>query len=472
MPFPLYDANLFVIEKQLKCMMKKQPNILLVMIDCLRSDRTIGPEATSQIPTMRKLIAQGSLFPTLISVNSMTTPCMTSVFSGLYPHTHGVRALSYARIADDIPLLAEILQDNGYHTIAATTGPIDRYTHLDRGFVEFEQREGVSESFLEEWGDNFIHRFQNNELPEPWFVYLHLWEVHMPRQVLPEYDSPEFGRTNYDRAITSLDARLGELIDSLDDDTLVFITGDHGEKTADSSLESGIERFKSPITHFFRTRLGGQGRRIYINITGMIRRLWFSTARTMHRGGLIKNPLSSITGHGFHVYDSLVRVPFIISGHQPRNLGDVFDQQIRQIDMMPTILDLAGLHEAIPDNLDGRTVTPLIEGQELTAVPAFIETCQNPTDPSDLYGVRTEEWKYAVHMTNPAVPEELYHLPSDPDESNNLAQSRPDIIEELKALLVTHLQSRKHESVALADELNQDELNDLAKHLEKLGYIE
>jgi arylsulfatase A-like enzyme len=187
---------------------------------------------------------------------------------------------------------------------------------------------------------------------------------------------------------------------------------------------------------------------------------------------LINNPLSSITGHGFHVYDSLVRVPFIISGHQPRDPGGVIQQQIRQVDMMPTILDLAGLHEAIPDDLDGRTVIPLIEGQELTAVPAFIETCQNPTKPSELYGVRTEEWKYAVHMTNPAVPEELYHLPSDPDESNNMAQLRPDIVEEMKALLVTHLQSRKHQSVSLADELNQDELNELAKHLEKLGYIE
>jgi len=452
--------------------MKKKPNILLIMIDCLRSDRTVGSEATAQVPNMRKLIANGSLFPTLISVNSMTTPCMTSVFSGLYPHTHGVRALSYARIADDIPLLTEILRDNGYHTVAAATGPIGRYTHLDRGFVEFKQREGVSESLFDEWGDEFIDRFKNNELPEPWFTYLHLWEVHMPRRVLPEYDSPEYGRTNYDRAITSIDARLGELFEAVDDNTLIFLTGDHGEKTADSGLESRIERIKSPITHFFRTRLDGRSRTIYQNLIGALRSLWFSTARTMHRSGFLDNPLSSITGHGFHVYDSLVRVPFIISGHQPSNSGAEIDDQIRQIDMMPTILDLAGLRDAIPDNLDGRTVTPLIEGQEMPPLPAFIETCQNPTAPSDLYGVRTAEWKYVTHLSDPAVPEELYHLPSDPAETSNLAQTQPEVAGEMKALLAAHLQSERREGVSLSDELNQDELKDLAKHLQKLGYIE
>ncbi len=452
--------------------MKKKPNILLIMIDCMRSDRAVGPAATAKVPNMRKLISKGSLFPNLITANSMTTPCMTTVFSGLYPHTHGVRALSYARVADSVPLLAEILRDNGYHTIGAATGPVGPYTHLNRGFDEYERREGVSESLFNEWGDHFINRFRNKELPEPWFVYLHLWEVHMPRQVLPEYDSPEFGRTNYDRAISSVDARLGELFDILDDDTLILISGDHGEKTADSGLESRIERFKSPITHFMRTRLGGRGQTIYRNAIGLMRSLWFSTARTMYRGGLIDNPLSSITGHGFHVYDSLVRVPLIISGHHPAASGSVIDDQIRQIDMMPTILAMAGLKDAIPTNVDGRSITPLIDGQELPPLPAFIESCQNPSQPSDLYGVRTPEWKYAVHLTDPDVPDELYNLPADPGETSNIAQSQPDVVKEMKELLNAHLQSETRTGVSLSDDLSQDELDDLSKHLEKLGYLE
>ncbi len=452
--------------------MKKKPNILLIIIDCLRADRSVGRQASAQTPNMRRLIGQGTLFPNLIAVNSMTTPCMTSMFSGLYPRTHGVRALSYARISDSVPLMAEILRDNGYHTVGAATGPVGPYTHLDRGFIDYEHREGVGKSLLNEWGDAFIERFRNKAIPEPWFVYLHLWEVHMPRQVLPAYDSPEYGRTKYDRAISSVDARLGELFAALDDNTLVFLSGDHGEKTADSGLESGIERLKSPVTHFFRRRLGGRAKKVYRNLVGMMRSAWFSIARTMYRGGMIDNPLSSITGHGFHVYDSLVRVPLIVSGHKPANSGAVINEQIRQIDILPTILDLAGLKDLIPEDIDGRIVTPLVEGRHLAPLPAIIETCQNPSEPSDLYGVRTQDWKYAVHVSDPTVPEELYYLPDDPREANNLAQTRPDIAKEMKDILITHLQSEQRKGVSLADELSQDEMSDLAKHLQKLGYIE
>jgi arylsulfatase A-like enzyme len=229
---------------------------------------------------------------------------------------------------------------------------------------------------------------------------------------------------------------------------------------------------KSPVTHFFRRKLGGRAKKVYREVIGWLRSIWFSTARTMYRGGLIDNPLSSITGHGFHVYDSLVRVPLIISGHKPDNPGIFIDDQIRQIDMLPTILEMAGLHEAVPVDIDGRTVLPLVKGDTLEPIPAIIETCQNPSEPSDLYGVRTKDWKYAVHISDPSVPEELYDLSVDPKETTNIAEERPEVIKDLRAILDAHLKSEKREGVSLTDELSQDELTDLAKHLEKLGYIE
>ena len=192
--------------------MDSRPNILLIVIDCLRSDRSIGSDVSARVPTFTSQMEKGTTFSTCISINSMTTPCMTSMFSGLYPHTHGVRALSYARVADDIPLLAEILRENGYQTIGAATGPTGPYTHLDRGFIDYEHREGVTQSFLGQWGDEFISRLRGGSLSQPWFAYLHLWEVHMPRQVSDKFASSEFGRTNYDRAISTIDARLHDLL--------------------------------------------------------------------------------------------------------------------------------------------------------------------------------------------------------------------------------------------------------------------
>lgn len=457
-------------------MMNNKPNILLIVIDCLRADRVHGPGRSAQVPNLEKVINNGALFTDLITVNSMTTPCMTSLFSGLYPHTHGVRAINYARVSDDIPLLAEILRDNGYETFAEATGPVGPFTHLNRGFDHYNKREGVSESFLRGWGEEFISRFRDRKLTEPWFVYLHLWEVHMPRQVNPKFDSQEFGRSTYDRAISSVDARLGELFDQLGEDDLILITGDHGEKTADTGLEAGVERMKAPLVHMYRTKLrqklGKRGRMMYKRTIDSLKEAWIATARTLHRQGIIENPLKSLTGHGFHVYDSLVRVPLIVGGLNTTDKGIVIGDQIRQIDVLPTILDLVGLSNKVPENLDGRSFMPLLNGEEIESLPAIIETCQTPSQPSDLYGVRADDWKYATHLSDETRKDELYDLKADPEETQNLAEARPDVIVSMRALLDTHLRKEQRGGVALADDLSGEELDELAKHLEKLGYIE
>jgi len=58
---------------------------------------------------------------------------------------------------------------------------------------------------------------------------VHFWEAHVPRQVLPEFDSPEYGATAYDRSISGLDRYVGQLVDVAGEKTSVILTGDHGE---------------------------------------------------------------------------------------------------------------------------------------------------------------------------------------------------------------------------------------------------
>lgn len=193
-------------------MPSERPNILLVVIDCLRADRAFDADRSAQTPGLNALAERGVLFTHLISANSMTIPCMTTMFTGMYPAHHGVRAMVGARVGDHVPLLAELLRENGYHTYAEASGPLSPFYRLDRGFDQYELRDGVKSSLLGEWGDQLIARFRNGHFREPWFTYLHLWGVHRPRQILPEFNKPEYGRTEYDRAISSYDARLRELL--------------------------------------------------------------------------------------------------------------------------------------------------------------------------------------------------------------------------------------------------------------------
>ncbi len=449
-----------------------RPNILLIVIDCLRADRTFDPDRSAQTPGLHALAERGVLFSHLITANSMTIPCMTTMFTGMYPARHGVRAMVGARVADEVPLLAEVLRENGYHTYAEVSGPLSAFYRLDRGFDHYELRDGVKSSLLGEWGDQLIARLRDGEFREPWFAYLHLWGVHRPRQILPEFNKPEYGHTEYDRAISSYDARLRELFRVIDEDnTIILVTGDHGEKIPENNLENRVEFLKKSLSKGSTGKASSSWVRMRRKAVASLRAGWFSAVRVLHRAGLLESPLVSVTGHGYHVYDSLVRVPLVIAGGPVPAAAGRISQQARQIDIMPTILDLAGLAGDTPPTAEGRSLRPLMQGETLPAVPAFIETCQNSREPSSFYGIRHDGYKYAFDADNPKTPEELYDLTADPGETHNLAAARPEKAAAMRALITGHL-TQAGAAVSMKDEMSDKEMAGLAEHLRKLGYVE
>jgi arylsulfatase A-like enzyme len=152
--------------------------------------------------------------------------------------------------------------------------------------------------------------------------------------------------------------------------------------------------------------------------------------------------------------------------------GRRVSEQVRQIDILPTILDLVGLGDELPSTAAGRSLRPLMDGKALPPVPAFIETCQNSREPSSFYGVRHGGFKYAFDAGNPRVPEELYDLEADPEETKNLAAAMPGKAAELRALILEHLDQAGSAAVAMDEEMSDKELAGLAEHLRKLGYVE
>jgi arylsulfatase A-like enzyme len=390
------------------------------------------------------------------------------MFSGVYPANHGVRGMRGYRVSDRFPLLAEILREAGYHTYAEATGPLGPWVHLDRGFGEFHKRKGVAQPFVGDWGEKYLARFKSREFREPWFMYLHLWEVHQPRHVPPQYDHLEYGARRYDRAISGVDERLGELMQYLDDDTLVFITADHGEKIPDSRLEAGIENQKNLYKKLLARVLP---RKAMIVVDSVATRAWYRSTRFLRRAGLIKSSLATLTGHGYHVYDIFVQVPFILAGPNVPASREIINEQVRQIDIFPTVLDLAGLAHKIPDTIDGRSLVPLLRGETLEPLPAFIETWVTDSKLSLYYGVRTDEWKYAYNPHSPNSDEELFDLGADPKETSNVATYHPDVLAEMRELARRHFDTDKP-GQEVADELTEDESAVLTKHLRDLGYVD
>lgn len=221
-----------------------RPNMLLIVMDCARSDKWLGAGRRTVTPVMDRLASQGAAFTTTISETSCTPPCFAGLLTGAYSFHHGVSGVGGYRLAEDVPTLAEVLREQGYATYMEATGPLLPLAGMTRGFDEYNYRIAV-EYLPGEWGQRLLERLRGGGLKTPWFLVLHLWELHLPRQILRPFRAKRFGHTPYERAVSSLDSQLAALLAAAGPNTLTVLTGDHGEKTADEEYLPGTAVYEA-----------------------------------------------------------------------------------------------------------------------------------------------------------------------------------------------------------------------------------
>jgi arylsulfatase A-like enzyme len=411
-------------------------NVLFVLVDCLRADAVSGDERGTVTPAIDQLMSRGTYFSQAISTASTTTTCVASMLTGNYPFTHGVRTLSGHKLNSGCMTLAEILRKKGYNTYALVSGPLSPLTGLDRGFDEYQFR--TEDIYLsEKWGADLRRRFKEGAFREPWFIFLHLWEIHKPRKVLEQFNSKRFGLDPYERAVSSLDPELGRLFDLAGKNTAIILHGDHGENR---------EIVRQRLLFRFYHRLK--------------RRLHYSVDPRFYK-----------IGHSFHVYDFLVRVPLLFVGPGIFPAGQTISDQVRQIDIFPTLLDALGL--AVPP-VHGRSLIPLIQGEPLPEVAAHIAAVGESLQGAKNWrvGIRTSEWKYVFAPQNLAIREELYRLQSDPDELRNLAKKRPQVAQELRNKLLEIISGTYYiNDIGDGEEMSDGERKIMEERLRQLGYL-
>ncbi len=256
-----------------------EPNIVLIVMDTLRADRTsaygYGRRTT---PSLDALAARGTLYESAFSTSSWTWPSTASILTGLEPGAHGVISDAESYLADEIETLAEVLQLEGFTTAAFACNPlVSRSRNFDAGFETFEStpdRFVMSEQMLPS-----ILGWIEAHASVRFFLYLHLVDPHelhrsrpedrakfvgerpsdLPEHALHEYAErllagearaldgswqtdrvvPEAHARwlggAYDAAIATGDRALGEVLAKLDalslrENTIVVFTSDHGEE--------------------------------------------------------------------------------------------------------------------------------------------------------------------------------------------------------------------------------------------------
>ncbi len=118
---------------------KRQPDILLIILDTQRRDRlSIYGHTRETSPGFDRFADRATRFERAVAPSQWTIPAHSSLFTGLYPSAHGVTEAN-GQLSPTHPTLAEILQVGGYHTVAFCNNPLVGVLDngLQRGFAEF-----------------------------------------------------------------------------------------------------------------------------------------------------------------------------------------------------------------------------------------------------------------------------------------------------------------------------------------------
>ena len=410
------------------------PNVLVVCVDCLREDHLSG--AAADTPFLDSLRERALETTRMYATATTTSPCVASLLSGTYAERHGVLSLDVGPLSSEVTTFAERFGAAGYHTEALVTGPLVEETGLNRGFGAYRYRE-PDESLFGPWRETARDRLA--ALSEPFAAYLHLWELHEDVHVPPAFDEPRYGETPYARALSALDRRLEALFEAVPDGTLIVVHGDHGESVTNrhSPLRLGLKSVRDALKYY-----GG------VDTRGPVRRLNRALA---DRGADVPDHYLE-NGHGENVFGFAVRVPFVLAG--PGVDPAIITATTRQVDVLPTVLDAAGL-EYDAAELDGDSLVPpgAVENR-----PAYLRACGASVR-------KRANWSRAVHADGEKYveyprrewPAALYDLESDPLELDPVVDPDPEQADRL----------RRHFP---DEELGEGEQLEVEERLRLLGY--
>jgi len=422
----------------------KKPNILIIQPDQHRAD-VMGCAGNNMVktPNLDNLAAGGVRFTNAASASPVCCPFRATMQTGLYIHEHGVYE-NGIQLNYDFKSIAEIFVENGYETGYIGKWHLDGFLPDDEngvgGFIEpGAPRQGWQEWYGYEKSHEFLDVWKYNENKEkvpvegydweptwhtdmtldfikrkteenkPWCYYVAYGPPHKPEQCLPEFlemydpdafdlppDAEKYMKAEqkqelrkvlqmYYAQVTAIDYEIGRLQKGLkelavDDNTIIIYVSDHGDVLGSNNREI--------VKKYIETNRN-------LNNTIRTKGKSFSTA---------------------------FRIPFIVSAPNLKVQGLETDALVSSVDLVPTILDLAGIE--IPEYMQG------------TSMADWTTEGDGPKQPYIYLGLHNNKnawravWdgKYMLSMLDYKL---FYDLEKDPFETNNLF-ANPDSEEKRK----------------------------------------
>ena len=389
-------------------------NVVVYVSDALRTDH-LGCYGARFVDTrtIDDLAAGGIRYSHAISSAPWTAPSTTSIVTGIYAHHHGYLHWD-AALDPSIETAFRAFSAHGYE-VASFVFDVN---YLFRDLPEANVL-GTSESL------DGAFEWLRTKRDTPFFLYVHNWATHMP------YDIVHADRKNW------LAAKQ-EVIAGIQSDSASAL------EAMREGYRSAVERQSEVLVASFLEELESLGLR-----ENTVFAFLSDHGESWGERFTAKDDVKGVYHmHGATLFDEIVEVPLILSA--PGRLDPaVIDHQVRTVDLVPTLLDLAGLPARETD------------GESLLTVDADREAIVPGTDMGALttLAIRKPPWKLVLHVSS--GEEEAYRLDEDPRE----LRPRDDAPPELRGILFSELESAERH------ELTEEEEATVAKRLSDLGYL-
>jgi len=402
---------------------RRRPNVIIIYPDQMRYDAMgCAGNPCIRTPNIDRLAREGVGFSNAHTSFPLCSPFRASLMTGKYAHSHGLCANHYP-IKLGQRFLAEIFRDHGYKTgyvgkwhMEGGQKPgyvppdrrlgFDWFVGFNRGHSYFapifyrndDPRPRTSRRYEPDFQTDHLIEFMQSCLDDPGrppFLAMiayglphiplimpdHYKDMYSPQQVPVRLNTPKAGELSpdpreflarYYGLVTCVDDNVGRILNWLDennlsDDTLVCFISDHGDQAGEHGLFD---------------------KKIYYEAS-------------MHVPLIFRWPAGRFPVAGGRGVDGLVDA---------------------SVDVMPTLLELCRL--PVPQEVQGRSLVPLLQGEDTVRQAAFYEICKETGGPERFpvpqRGVRTDGWLY-VRTEAEAVA--MFDLEKDPLEMNNIVNA-------------------------------------------------
>lgn len=435
---------------------QRRPNIIFILVDDLRwDDLGIAGHPFVKTPNIDWIGREGARFRNAFMTTPLCSPSRASFLTGQYPHTHGITDnVDRSAASHKLVTFPLVLQQSGYETAFigkwhmgnddSRRPGFDRWVSFkgQGSYVDPEINEdgkdvktsGYITDLLTGYATEFIKRPHN----KPYLIYLAHKAIH------PEVMQHDDGSVNLAEAERFIPAER------------------HRSLFTGKKISRRPSAMKAPLGKPALQRkigdlppLGPSTATRDESILGRLRSLMAieegvgEILRALKETNQLDNTVIVFTSdngyfygeHGLSVerrlaYEESIRMPLLVRYPAAVKAGIVRDEFALNIDLAPTLLELAGV--SVPSRMEGHSLVPLLKGERTEWRKSFLVEYFSDRVFPRVYrmgykAVRNERWKF-IHYFELQGMDELYDLKADPYEMTNIINQphAAKTVEELK----------------------------------------